>query len=161
MCSAVERNNPTTATLSQPMRRHKSYNDRCYFRRRHSNQRWSEHWIRCIDRVRIILLRNKSRQMRGIKKNANAKTSILTIYYTHTQQTTPPPALICFVSVSLPLLSFVDWSMVDQWCTSKKMNFVRRGGWKKRERKQKTSGNEKREAKNFSRDSFWQNAENF
>jgi hypothetical protein len=29
------------------------------------------------------------------------------------------------------------------------MNFVRRGGSKKRERKQKTSGNEKREAKNF------------
>ena len=46
--------------------------------------------------------------MRGIKKYANAKTSILTIYYTHTQQTTPPPALICFVSVSLPLLSFTD-----------------------------------------------------
>ena len=114
MCSAVERNNPTTATLSQPMRRHKSYNDRCYFRRRHSNQRWSEHWIRCIDRVRIILLRNKSRQMRGIKKNANAKTLILTISPTRMQQTTPPLALICFVSVSLPLLSFVDWLMVDQ-----------------------------------------------
>jgi len=161
MCSAVERNNPTMATLSP----------RCVATNRSkiaaisvivTTISRSEHRIRCIDRVRIKFCREKkSRQMRGIKKNANAKTLILTISPTHMQQTTPPLALICFVSVSLPLLSFVDWSMVDRWCTNKKMNFVRRGGWKKRERKQKTSGNEKREAKNFSWDSFWQNAENF
>ena len=158
MCSVVERNNPTTATLSQPMRRHKSYNDRCYFRRHHSNQRWSEHWIRCIDRVRIILLRNKSRQMRGIKKNANAKTSILTIYYTHTQQTTPPPALICFVSVSLPLLSFTDQQGA---CTNHKMNFVRRGRLKKAGTNKKREGTRSGKQKTFPGIHIDRNAKNF
>ena len=87
--------------------------------------------------------------MRGIKKNANAKTLILTISPTHMQQTTPPLALICFVSVSLPLLSFVD-----RWCTNKKMNFV---GWEAMKKAGTEAKNEReREAgsKKLSRDSF-------